>query len=195
MLLYACCNGRNAEDLHTEAGRVAYIAGKKLGSAPQRSRAKRRLREAARIAGAPWYGHDVLLVAKQGIAHKDFNQIVASLKRFGELLEQKPSEDLSASKQEREDETASTQAVAKRRQFCSFMVGIPQNIAIVCINTYRHVISPLLLPSCRFVPTCSEYALIALRRFGFWKGLWLAMRRVGRCNPFFKGGFDPVPEE
>ncbi|MDR2035821.1 MAG: membrane protein insertion efficiency factor YidD [Coriobacteriales bacterium] len=75
------------------------------------------------------------------------------------------------------------------------MVGIPSNIAILCITIYRHAISPLLPPSCRYVPTCSEYALIAFKRFGFLRGLWLSVKRVGRCHPFVPGGYDPVPEE
>ncbi|MDR2672327.1 MAG: membrane protein insertion efficiency factor YidD [Coriobacteriales bacterium] len=63
-----------------------------------------------------------------------------------------------------------------------------------CITIYRHAISPLFPPSCRFTPTCSEYALLAFQRFGFIKGLWLSLRRIGRCHPFCEGGFDPVPE-
>ncbi|MDR1088406.1 MAG: membrane protein insertion efficiency factor YidD [Coriobacteriales bacterium] len=70
---------------------------------------------------------------------------------------------------------------------------MPRALALSCIKVYRHAISPLLPPSCRYVPTCSEYALIAFERFGFWRGLWLSVRRVGRCHPLAKGGYDPVP--
>lgn len=61
------------------------------------------------------------------------------------------------------------------------------------INGYRKFISPLKLPCCRFVPTCSEYALEALRVHGFFKGLALTVWRVLRCNPLCRGGYDPVP--
>lgn len=61
------------------------------------------------------------------------------------------------------------------------------------IRFYRRKISPNKRACCRFVPTCSEYAMIAIERFGAWKGGWLALRRLLRCNPFCRGGYDPVP--
>ena len=62
------------------------------------------------------------------------------------------------------------------------------------IKCYRYAISPYLPRSCRYVPTCSEYALEALDKHGVVKGTWLSIRRVGRCHPFVTGGYDPVPE-
>ncbi len=61
------------------------------------------------------------------------------------------------------------------------------------ISFYRKYVSPLFPPSCIYSPTCSEYALEAIRRYGAGKGTWLAFKRLLRCNPFHKGGFDPVP--
>ena len=61
------------------------------------------------------------------------------------------------------------------------------------IRFYRKYISPLSPPCCRFVPTCSQYALEAIEKYGALKGGWLAFRRILRCNPFHKGGYDPVP--
>lgn len=66
-------------------------------------------------------------------------------------------------------------------------------VAIGAIKTYRSLISPLLPASCRFQPTCSAYALTAVERFGFTRGGWLALRRIGRCHPWNPGGYDPVP--
>ena len=70
-------------------------------------------------------------------------------------------------------------------------------VAVFClialVRIYRWFISPLLGPNCRFEPTCSAYAEEALRRHGLWRGLWLAVRRVGRCHPWHAGGWDPVP--
>ncbi len=63
------------------------------------------------------------------------------------------------------------------------------------IKWYRREISPFTPPACRFVPTCSEYALLAIERFGVLKGGALALWRIMRCNPFCKGGYDPVPEK
>ena len=68
-------------------------------------------------------------------------------------------------------------------------------LAVGLVQAYRRWISPLKPPCCRFLPTCSEYALEAFRRHGGVKGLILSVRRVCRCNPFGKGGFDPVPSD
>lgn len=68
-----------------------------------------------------------------------------------------------------------------------------KKILIFLIKFYRDFLSPLKAPSCRFVPTCSEYAWIAVERYGALKGGWMALRRILRCHPFHKGGYDPVP--
>ncbi|ARI77379.1 membrane protein insertion efficiency factor YidD [Halobacillus mangrovi] len=70
-----------------------------------------------------------------------------------------------------------------------------KHIMIMLIQFYRKGISPFFPPSCRFQPTCSEYGLEAFRRFGFIKGLFLTVKRISKCHPFHKGGFDPVPEK
>jgi len=61
------------------------------------------------------------------------------------------------------------------------------------LRIYKYAISPMLGRSCRFHPSCSEYAIEALERHGPAKGLWLAIRRIGRCHPWHPGGYDPVP--
>jgi uncharacterized protein len=61
------------------------------------------------------------------------------------------------------------------------------------IRVYQWTVSPLLGPRCRFYPSCSQYALEAVVRFGVLKGSWLAVLRLGRCHPWHAGGFDPVP--
>lgn len=65
---------------------------------------------------------------------------------------------------------------------------------LFAIRFYRRRISPGLRPACRYIPTCSEYAEEAIRRFGAIRGGQLAARRLARCNPFARGGYDPVPE-
>jgi putative membrane protein insertion efficiency factor len=64
---------------------------------------------------------------------------------------------------------------------------------VAFIRAYQLVISPALPPACRFTPTCSQYALEAIRRHGALRGSWLALRRLARCHPFNPGGFDAVP--
>ena len=64
---------------------------------------------------------------------------------------------------------------------------------ISLIRFYKRAISPYMPQACRFTPTCSEYAVQAIERYGALKGLWLSIWRVLRCNPFCKGGYDPVP--
>lgn len=66
-------------------------------------------------------------------------------------------------------------------------------LAIRLVELYRKYISPLKRPCCRFVPSCSQYAIEAFREWGFIMGLGLTIWRILRCNPFCKGGFDPVP--
>ena len=68
-----------------------------------------------------------------------------------------------------------------------------QKLLIGMIRFYRKPVSPLRPPCCRYIPTCSEYALEAIGKYGAWKGGWLALRRLLRCHPFHKGGYDPVP--
>jgi len=62
------------------------------------------------------------------------------------------------------------------------------------IAGYQYLISPFFGPSCRFTPTCSDYAIEAINQHGILKGLWLALRRLGRCHPWHEGGLDPVPD-
>ncbi|GAA1257867.1 hypothetical protein GCM10009677_05540 [Sphaerisporangium rubeum] len=66
-------------------------------------------------------------------------------------------------------------------------------VLLVPIRFYRAFISPLLGPRCRFEPSCSAYGLDAIAVHGALRGLWLTIRRIGRCHPFHPGGYDPVP--
>lgn len=67
-----------------------------------------------------------------------------------------------------------------------------KTILILIIKFYRYFISPLKPPSCRFIPTCSEYAILAIEKYGVFRGGFKAVRRILRCHPFNPGGYDPV---
>ncbi len=64
---------------------------------------------------------------------------------------------------------------------------------IFIIRLYQYTLSPYIAQSCRYTPTCSQYSIEAIQRFGVIKGFWLGLRRVGRCHPWHHGGYDPVP--
>ena len=68
-------------------------------------------------------------------------------------------------------------------------------ILIQFIKGYRFILSPLLGQSCRYLPTCSEYSIEALKTYGFFKGLFLSIKRILSCHPWGQGGFDPVKKE
>lgn len=70
---------------------------------------------------------------------------------------------------------------------------VPRRIVMLPIRGYQKFISPALPPSCRFSPSCSQYALEAVSKYGALKGIWLGVRRLIRCHPFNPGGYDPVP--
>lgn len=80
-----------------------------------------------------------------------------------------------------------------KRKAVSFVRRIPSSIAIGLITFYRMAISPLFPSCCRFTPTCSEYGLIAFRKYGFVKGFTLTAKRILRCRPGGPYGYDPVP--
>ena len=70
---------------------------------------------------------------------------------------------------------------------------IPQLVLVAVLRVYQAVISPMTGPSCRYYPSCSSYALLAVQRHGAIRGTWLAVKRVARCHPWTPGGVDDVP--
>jgi len=68
-----------------------------------------------------------------------------------------------------------------------------KTVVLGVIKLYQRFLSPLLPPSCRFVPSCSLYAYEAIEKHGLFKGGWLGIKRISRCHPFNAGGYDPVP--
>ncbi|MCI4674014.1 membrane protein insertion efficiency factor YidD [Candidatus Mycolicibacterium alkanivorans] len=71
---------------------------------------------------------------------------------------------------------------------------LPVRGLVFLIELYRHTISPLRLPTCRFTPTCSQYAVDALTEYGLIRGSWLTLVRLAKCGPWHRGGWDPIPD-
>jgi len=69
---------------------------------------------------------------------------------------------------------------------------LPKIVFIGIVKGYQYVISPILPPSCRFIPTCSTYTIQAIEKYGVVRGTYLGLRRILRCHPFSRGGYDPV---
>jgi uncharacterized protein len=69
---------------------------------------------------------------------------------------------------------------------------MPRLIVLSLLRFYKAAISPWLPSACRFHPTCSEYMMDAVSRYGATRGVWLGLKRLGRCHPFHQGGYDPV---
>jgi putative membrane protein insertion efficiency factor len=67
-----------------------------------------------------------------------------------------------------------------------------QRAIVTMLRGYKQFVSPLLPSACRFYPTCSEYMMEAVEKYGVPRGIWMGMRRIGRCHPFHAGGYDPV---
>jgi putative membrane protein insertion efficiency factor len=67
-----------------------------------------------------------------------------------------------------------------------------QRTILMLLRIYKQFVSPLLPSACRFYPTCSEYTMEAVRKFGPARGLWMGVKRISRCHPFHAGGYDPV---
>lgn len=71
--------------------------------------------------------------------------------------------------------------------------SVPSRVLVRLVRGYQRAISPVLPDACIYTPTCSQYAIEAIERYGALRGCWLAVRRLVRCNPLHKGGYDPVP--
>ena len=147
--------------------RLGVTVSVKLGHAVVRNRARRRLREVYRLnSGRLRQGYDMILVARG-------RTLTASWKELNEV----------------------TDVYIKDFQEAGAAGGpvMMKKVLLALVKFYRVAISPYRPPCCRYIPTCSQYALEAIEKYGALKGGWLAFRRILRCNPFHKGGYDPVP--
>ena len=79
------------------------------------------------------------------------------------------------------------------KKVLNFIVKLPANILILLIKIYQYTLSPFIGRNCRYTPTCSNYGIEAIRKYGAIKGGWMTIKRVASCNPWGGSGYDPVP--
>ena len=79
------------------------------------------------------------------------------------------------------------------KKFIKFIKQLPANFLILLIKIYQYTLSPFIGRNCRYTPTCSNYGIEAIRKYGAIKGGWLTIKRVASCNPWGGSGYDPVP--
>ena len=79
------------------------------------------------------------------------------------------------------------------KKVLNFIIKLPANILILLIKIYQYTLSPFIGRNCRYTPTCSNYGIEAIRKYGAIKGGWLTIKRVVSCNPWGGSGYDPVP--
>lgn len=176
------------------------VAKRRFKHAVDRNRIKRMTRTAYRLHKAPLWQtatqhHCTIRVALQSVAktmptYPELEQAVerAVARIVKEIEKANPTSPATEPATDRQEQTA--QAEQDNAQQLSLAV----RLLSYPVKFYRHFISPLLPPSCRFTPTCSQYALEALRVHGALKGSWLTIWRLLRCNPFNRHvGYDPVP--
>ncbi|MBM6867713.1 membrane protein insertion efficiency factor YidD [Collinsella tanakaei] len=73
------------------------------------------------------------------------------------------------------------------------LAHLPRRLGVAAVRFYQRTISPMLPNACIYIPSCSQYTLEAIQKYGLLKGCWLGLRRILRCNPLHDGGYDPVP--
>lgn len=153
-----------------EFWQIAVVARKKdYPKAFMRNRVKRRLREVVRLNQGSYAPFRGVVVAKKDLMFLPWEELVREWRKVC----------LQAGVVFKEEEVPPPSLGAR--------------LMMALVRFYRACISPLLPRCCRFTPTCSQYALEALGKHGFWKGTGLAIWRILRCNPFNPGGYDPVP--
>ncbi len=176
------------------------VAKRRFKHAVDRNRIKRMTRAAYRLHKAPLWQtatqhHCTVRVALQSVAktmptYPELEQAVerAVARIVKEIEKANPTSPATEPATDRQERTT------KAEQDNAQQLSLAVRLLSYPVKFYRHFISPLLPPSCRFTPTCSQYALEALRVHGALKGSWLTIWRLLRCNPFNRHvGYDPVP--
>ena len=169
------------EELEADASILISVSKRRFKRAVKRNRVKRQIREAYRVNK-----HELL----NALAEKKCRLVIAFIYLSDQLTESSVIEERVKIALARivEKATVSDANVAYEamKRLLSYLLLLP-------IYFYRKCISPMTSPSCRFTPTCSQYAVEAIKKHGPFKGLYLAVKRILRCHPWGGSGYDPVP--
>lgn len=90
-------------------------------------------------------------------------------------------------------EDARRRKTIRGQEMLKFIINLPANIMILLIRVYQYTLSPFIGRNCRYTPTCSNYGIEAIKKYGAIKGGWLTIKRIASCNPWGGSGYDPVP--
>ena len=179
------------EELEADASILISVSKRRFKRAVKRNRVKRQIREAYRVNK-----HELL----NALAEKKCRLAIAFIYLSDQLTESSVIEERVKTALARivEKVTVSDANMAAVRCGCSgnpseAMKRLLSYLLLLPIYFYRKCISPMTSPSCRFTPTCSQYAVEAIKKHGPFKGLYLAVKRILRCHPWGGSGYDPVP--
>ena len=195
LVLYMVKNGTH------DHNRLGISVSKKVGKSVVRSHVTRLIRESYRsMEEEVKSGYDFVVIARVSCAAASYHEVCRSLRHLfkkQQLLlsasERKDRQEKSEAgrKEEKKEGTMKEKIISLVNPVSLFF----QKIFLLMIRFYQAAISPHLGKNCRFTPTCSQYAYIAITRFGPIKGTYLAIKRLLKCHPFHAGGYDPVPEK
>ena len=179
------------EELEADASILISVSKRRFKRAVKRNRVKRQIREAYRVNK-----HELL----NALAEKKCRLVIAFIYLSDQLTESSVIEERVKIALARivEKATVSDANVAEwkkcgSRSAYEAMKRLLSYLLLLPIYFYRKCISPMTSPSCRFTPTCSQYAVEAIKKHGPFKGLYLAVKRILRCHPWGGSGYDPVP--
>lgn len=169
--------------------KVGFTTTKKIGKAHVRNRARRRLRAAVREIFPKYALENVeyVLIARYNTADCPYKSLKGDLRWTLKKANKMIQNGIYTSERPEKNQNPKTKNTPPKTQ--------KKNLLVLMVRFYQKFISPLCAGCCRFRPTCSQYMIEAIQTHGTIKGLYLGIRRILRCHPFGKSGYDPVPEK